>query len=116
MIKTKVALKEVQFYAKHGYYPEEKKIGNRFEVNLDCFFEQKADRFVNYEHLFKMVEQVIIKTEPMDFLEGLVQQIIDQVNKEYDFLDEVACEITKLTPPISQFDGKGTSVKMIWQK
>jgi len=116
MTNTTVSLKEVKFYAMHGYYPEEKKMGNQFLVNLDCTFEQIDERFVNYEHLFKVVKEVFLKQEPVDFMETLAQQIIDQVKVEYTFLNQIKCEITKQAPPIAKFDGLGTSVSSIWQK
>lgn len=116
MTNTTVSLKAVKFYAMHGYYPEEKKMGNHFLVNLDCTFEQKEQRFVNYEHLFKVVKQVLLDNDPVDFIETLVEQIIDQVKDEYSFLNEVKCEIMKQSPPIEKFDGLGTSVSSVWQK
>ena len=57
-----------------------------------------------------------MKQEPVDFMETLVQQIIDQVKVEYTFLNQIKCEITKQAPPIAKFDGLGTSVSSIWQK
>lgn len=115
-MKTTVALKKVQFYAKHGYYEEEKKIGNQFEVNLSCIFKQEEGRFVNYEHLFSTVQGIMDSDEPVDFIETLVEQIIKKIRVEYDFLSRINCEIIKLTPPIAKFEGKGTSVSMQWKK
>ena len=41
---------------------KKKKMGNQFLVNLDCTFEQIDERFVNYEHLFKVVKEVFFET------------------------------------------------------
>jgi dihydroneopterin aldolase len=35
LIKQKVALEGIRFYAYHGFYPEEQKIGNEFFIDLE---------------------------------------------------------------------------------
>lgn len=115
-MQTKVQLKNVLFYAYHGYYPEEQKTGNQFKVNLQVCFKNKEGRFVNYENLFLLTQQVIQREEPWLFLEEMAEEMIGLVREKYDFINEVVCEITKLKPPIAQFNGEGTSVEMIWQK
>lgn len=115
-MQTTVSLKKTEFYAYHGYYPEEKLTGNRFIVNLSVSFAQKEKLFVNYEHLFTIVHDVFIEQEPVDFLETLVQQIIKKCQEKYGFIDVIDCEIIKVKPPIAKFNGEGTSVQMKWKK
>ncbi len=116
MMYTTVSLQQVEFSAKHGYYPEEQLIGNRFEVTVHCKFEQIQERFVNYERLYEIVEEVMKKEQPEKFLEGLCQLIMDEIQESFDFLEEVNLEIVKLSPPIARFDGKGTGVQLNWKR
>lgn len=116
MLKTTVSLNSVEFYAFHGYYAEEKRIGNHFVVDVSCVFAQTADRFVNYEHLFAAVNSVMKQKKQIDFLEELVEEIIELIKTTFDFLEEISVEVLKKTPPIPKFAGKGASVKTVWTK
>jgi dihydroneopterin aldolase len=115
-MQTTVSLKNIEFYSFHGYYPEEKKAGNRFVVNLNVSFPQEKDFFVNYEQLFSIVKKIMMDHEPIDFIETMIEKVIELTKDKYDFVDAIHCEITKIKPPIAHFNGEGTSVQMTWKK
>jgi dihydroneopterin aldolase len=114
-MKTVVGLKKVNFYAKHGYYEQEKSTGNHFEITLKCFFKAKNGLFINYENLYEMVNN-IMKAESIDYIETINELIIDAVIKQYSFVEKIKIATIKTTAPISGFNGKGTLVKMTWKK
>ena len=58
----KVALEGIEFFAYHGYYEEQRKIGNKYEVNIEITSDlseaAKSDSLsgtINYEILYKII-------------------------------------------------------------
>jgi len=102
----KVALQGVQFFAYHGFYPEEQILGNHFIVDVSVEFLQQHhyndDEIaytVNYEQLYAMVDTEMKHTRKL--LETVVQGIIDKAKVAYPFAATIIAGITKLNPPLS---------------
>jgi len=100
-----VALKEVRFFAYHGYYPEEQLIGSVFFVDLEvCFQNQSAlgDQLantVNYETLFSIAAQEMKKTAKL--IETVAQRMLERVQSEFTGLKEIRVVIRKMHPPLA---------------
>ena len=114
-MKTVVALENVKFYAYHGYYEQEKKVGNEFEITVKCQFKEAGNEFLNYEILYALVDEVM-RASGLDFLEDINKAIIDRILIKYTYLHKIKIKTIKLAPPIARFKGKGTSVKNVWKK
>lgn len=101
MFVQTVALKEVKFYAFHGYYPEENLIGNHFSVDVEVTFIPKGDtedlqQTVNYEVINTIIVEEMKITQKL--LETVVKNIIDSIISKYSFLLTTTVGIKKLTP------------------
>ena len=66
MPHDKILLEGMQFYASHGYNPEEKALGQPFRVDLEAEMDvQAAGRSdslkdtVSYSHLYETVREVV---------------------------------------------------------
>jgi len=101
----KVALEGVEFFAYHGYYEEERKIGNKYEVNIEVSTdlgtaaEQDAlSGTVNYEVLYKIIQDEMMISSKM--LEHVGRRIIDKVMLEFQSITDVTIEISKFNPPV----------------
>lgn len=100
-----VSLKDVRFYAYHGYYAEEQLIGSVFYVDVEVTFEKTSDlndqlsNTVNYEHLFSIVEQEMKKT--VRLIETVAQHILERVNTEFQGLESIRLAIRKMNPPLA---------------
>ena len=100
-----VSLEGLEFFAYHGYYEEEQKIGNKYQVNIKvetefagAAQEDQLSGTVDYERLYKLVEtQMAI---PSKMLEHLGQRIIDQTIEAFPDIDSVEVDISKFNPPI----------------
>ena len=98
-----VALHGAEFFAFHGFYPEEQKLGSCFIVDIDIEFTPSGDvkddelsNTVNYEQLYDIAcEEMKI---PRKLIETVAQAIIDEVNKQYTFVDKIELTIKKLNP------------------
>lgn len=111
-----VSLEGMEFYARHGYYEEERKIGNKYSVNvsLDVDFEEaaledKLEGTVNYEKVYEVVAEVM-SIDAM-LLEHLAGKMISKLRSEFPTVNAVSVEVSKYNPPIKGLCHKAT-VKM----
>jgi dihydroneopterin aldolase len=101
----KVALQGVQFFAYHGFYPEEQVLGSHFIVDVAVEFLQQHHytddeiaHTVNYEQLYQFADAEMKHTRKL--LETVVQGIIDRIKTAYPFAEVIRASITKLNPPL----------------
>lgn len=103
MFVQKVALKEIKFFAFHGFYPEEQLIGNHFLVDVEVSFIPLGESSdlastVNYEAIQVIVEKFMKKTEQL--LEAVVKNILDELLQSYPYLISATVGIKKMHPPM----------------
>ncbi|MBI5858868.1 MAG: dihydroneopterin aldolase [Sphingobacteriales bacterium] len=110
-----IELNELRFRARHGLYPEEKKTGNEFEVNLTVSFVPVAGTItdiadtVDYGRLYELVKKEMNK--PRHLLETLAMEITEIIHLSFPQIRKIEIAITKLQVPITQFNGT-TTVKL----
>lgn len=99
-----VSLKGAEFFAYHGYYPEEQLLGTKFIVDIDVSFQSAGDagsddlsNTVNYEHLYNICCHEM-KT-PRKLIETVGNDIIEKVKAKYDFAEEIILVVKKKYPP-----------------
>jgi len=102
-----IALEGLSFFAHHGYYPQEREVGNRFRVDvyLKTDFDAAAQHddlegTINYEGVYKLVKGVMEGSKQY-LLERLAQRIIDASADKYKELKWMRVRISKLNPPIA---------------
>jgi dihydroneopterin aldolase len=96
-----VALKDVKFFALHGYYPEEQLIGNHFLVSTTVTLLPSEDsealqHTVNYEVLNQIMREEMQKTQKL--LETVVKNILYRILGKFPFLLTIEVGIKKLNP------------------
>ena len=101
----KISLEGMEFFAYHGYYDEEQKIGNKYavdvEVETDLSRAGKKDALaetVNYEELYKLIAKVMGK--PARLLEAISYQVIEDIFAAFTAANVVEVSISKFNPPI----------------
>ena len=101
----KIALHGAEFFAYHGFYPEEQKLGNCFLVDIEVRFmpaadlsEDKISNTVNYEHLYEIACDEMKQTKKL--IDTVAQAILDKVKAKYGFADNIQVSIKKLNPPL----------------
>jgi len=98
-----VALHGAEFFAHHGFYPEEQKLGNCFIVDIEVGFrptgdvnEDELNNTVNYEQLYNIACEEMKQTKKL--IETVAQAIIDEIKKQYAFVETIQVGIKKLNP------------------
>ena len=101
----KVALEGLEFFAYHGFYDEEQKIGNKYavdvEVETDLMKAASKDALgetINYEDLYKMIAKVM--ASPTRLLEAINYRIMKEVFAHFSGARRVKVSISKFNPPI----------------
>ncbi|MFD0764865.1 dihydroneopterin aldolase [Mucilaginibacter lutimaris] len=100
----KVALEGAEFFAYHGFYPEEQVIGTQFLVDVQVGFdadiyvdEDNLHNTVNYEVLYAIIEDEMSNTRKV--LETVAQSILNRIKTEFTFIETAVVTICKQRPP-----------------
>ncbi|MDO7876588.1 dihydroneopterin aldolase [Hymenobacter sp. ASUV-10] len=100
-----VALEGMEFFAFHGYYDEEQKLGNKYGVDLyvkaDLQEAGQSDalpKTVNYVVLYRLVaEEMAI---PARLLEHVANRILNRIMAEMPHVSKVKISVSKFQPPL----------------
>jgi dihydroneopterin aldolase len=100
-----IALEGIEFFAYHGVYAEEQRIGNRYQIDIsvttdfsDAAETDKLSDTVNYGDLYEIISGVMkIKAK---LLEHIAQLIISSVRQRYPNIEAVEVSVSKFNPPI----------------
>jgi dihydroneopterin aldolase len=103
--KVWIGLEGMEFYAYHGVYEEERKIGGKYIVDVLVYTNAKYAELhddlngtVNYEQIYKVVEQNM--QQPVKLIERLVRKIMDDIRLFVVKEDTIRIKIRKLNPPL----------------
>ncbi len=104
-MEAEIVLEGLEFYAYHGVYEQEQKIGNRFSVDIKILFDytfqkgiEDLSKTVNYEKLYQCA-QMEMKT-PSKLLETLAANIIDRIFSTIQHVELVEVSVSKYNPPV----------------
>lgn len=100
-----IKLSGLEFFAYHGFYDEEQKVGNRYNVDIAVTADLEAaathDRLsetVNYEQLYAIVTRQMQQRARL--LEHLANEIIEAVYAAFPRVQHCTVTITKFNPPL----------------
>ena len=103
--KVWIGLEGMEFYAYHGVYEEERKIGGKYIVDvlvytnaIDAELHDDLNGTVNYEQIYKAVEQNML--QPVKLIERLARKIMDDIRLFVVKEDTIRIKIRKLNPPL----------------
>ena len=111
-----ITLHSMRFHAYHGVLPQERLVGNDYEVTVvrDVDISQAAlsddvADTVNYAEACEVIQKVM--SEPCSLLERVAWIISEALLSRFSSLDAVEVSITKLNPPMGA-DCEGAEVKI----
>jgi dihydroneopterin aldolase len=113
-----IQIENMEFYAFHGHFKEERIVGNKFLVDLtietDMAIAVESDNLkdaVNYQRVYEIVKQQMgLKSHLLEHIAG---RIIDAVYGEMDGIKKITVKLSKMNPPMG---GKIGSVSVVLSK
>lgn len=102
----KITLNEMKFYGYHGLFPEENKLGQRFNVNLTLFLDLKKagmsdamEDSIDYGKVFEST-RAIVEGEPKNLIEAVAESIAERLLQSFELLQACEVKVIKPDPPI----------------
>ena len=116
-------IQNMRFYGYHGLFPEESRLGQRFEVDVEIESSfvgmaelgedpdvSRVEGAVDYPKIFALTEQIVTQ-ERFGLVESLADRIAVAILTQFDVSD-VVVRVRKPDPPVQgQFDGVEVEVR-----
>lgn len=109
-----ISIEKMEFYAYHGCFEEERKIGTWFNVDLsmevDTSKAEVSDNLedtVNYQEVYKVVQQEMMTSS--NLLENVARRILTAIQKNFPAVSYAWVKVKKMNPPLG---GKMESVSV----
>ncbi|QQK74301.1 dihydroneopterin aldolase [Salicibibacter cibarius] len=103
----KVFVTGMKFYAYHGVFPEENKLGQRFivDVVLEADLRAAADRddigkSVDYGEVYEVTKQVL-EGRTYQLVESIAEKVAEQMLNTFSIVERTTVKVIKPDPPIS---------------
>ncbi len=100
-----IALEGAEFFAYHGFYEEEQRIGNKYSVDIvvDTDMENATatdnlETSVDYGELYEIIRHEM--QIPSKLLENIAHRIIERTYVLYPQVNWVEVSISKFNPPL----------------
>ena len=100
-----ISLEGLEFFAYHGYYPEEQRIGNKYALDITIATdfikaaqEDKLSETVNYETIYQIAS--IVMKEPAKLLEHIGFNVIEKIREKYPLVANITVRVSKFNPPV----------------
>jgi len=102
---VEINLNDAEFFAYHGFYPEEQLLGCRFLVDISVSFmpdnnlsEDELANTINYESLYIIACEEMRHTRKL--IETVAQSIFDRIQHKYSFAKRISVSLKKMDPPL----------------
>jgi 7,8-dihydroneopterin aldolase/epimerase/oxygenase len=102
----KIVLQNLQFYGYHGLLPEENKLGQRFNVDVELYVSlQKAGQSDNMHdsiHYGQAYEKIkaVVEGEAKNLIESVAEGIAETLLHSFSMLTACRVKVIKPDPPI----------------
>lgn len=110
MMEYEVALTNLRFYARHGVWEQENKIGNEFIVDVriripysEAIFSDDLSATISYAEIFDIISSEMAK--PRKLLETVAATIHSEIISCWPWITSGSIKICKSTPPIAHISG-----------
>ena len=107
-----IFIEDMEFFAFHGHYDEEKFAGNRFMVSIYLYTDtskaEKSDNLdyaLNYQVVYAIICDIMRNTKS-NLVENLASNILDALFARFPQLQKARIRIAKLNPPMGGKIGK----------
>ncbi len=102
---SKIEIKNMEFYAFHGCFEQERQIGTNFVVDIsfetDSLLAENTDNVddtVDYSKVYLLVKEEMQKSSRL--LEHIARRIINRVKSDFPSIGNITVCVKKLNPPV----------------
>lgn len=102
----KIVIKDLEVFAYHGVFKEEKNLGQKFLISLEIFLDIRVvaktcdlTKSIHYGELCHKIEREF-KKESYDLIETASEKICEYLLKEYPIIEKVRVKLKKPWAPI----------------
>ena len=103
---AKLTVVNAEFYAYHGVRKEERKLGGKYQVDMDVYYDTKEAALkddissaINYEELVFCISEVVAN-ESYALIETIATEILNMVFDKFDQIQSAVVRIRKLNVPM----------------
>jgi 7,8-dihydroneopterin aldolase/epimerase/oxygenase len=103
----KIHLYDMIFYGHHGVHPEERKLGQRFQVDFTLETDPSNDKAIrhlddtiDYTRVYAMIKEILENREFL-LLEDCANTILDSVMEKFPSITHTSVKIRKPSVPIN---------------
>lgn len=103
---SKLTLKNLEYYAYHGVKSEEKKLGGKYQVDLDLWYNSTTavvnddvNYALNYEEAVFCVSE-IINNDSYNLIETVANEILNSVMEKFSTLLRARVKVRKFYVPM----------------
>ncbi len=103
---TKLTVQNIQYYAYHGVKKEEKKLGSKYEVDLDVYYDATAattmdsvNAALNYEEAMFCISEIMVGEDSYNLIETICEEILNKVVDKFSILRKATCRVRKYSVP-----------------
>jgi dihydroneopterin aldolase len=105
----KIIMTGLQFYGYHGVFPEENKLGQRYQVDVELMLpldkpgrSDRVEDTVNYAEAYEIIRN-IVEGQVFKLIEALAEEIAAVLLQTYASIFEVTVRVLKPHPPVKMF-------------
>jgi len=102
----KIFVLGMRFYGYHGAFPEENRLGQRFQVDVTLELDTRPagesddlDLTVNYAKVYEAAKE-ILEGEPVKLVETLTARLANTLLEQFEIIDACVVKVIKPDPPI----------------
>lgn len=100
-----IQIEDMEFYAHHGHFAEERIVGNKFLINIyietDCESAAESDMLedaLNYQEVYEIIsKEMKIKSH---LLENVAGRILDALYDNLEGINKAKVKVSKMNPPL----------------
>ena len=115
-------LRNMTFHARHGLLPEEARLGQRFEVDVELRLDLRAagegddpDLTVDYAAVYDLVAQVVKGEKRYGLVEALAEAVAAALGERFEALTSARVAVRKPNPPVdAHFDGLEVEIERLF--
>ena len=110
-----ILLENMEFYARHGCFELERRVGMRFLVDVsidtpetEAVAEDNIDGTVNYLEVYRLVGEQMER--PSRIIENVAARIAEAIRSAFPQIEKVTVKVSKLAPALGGKVGRASVV------